>query len=161
MSKPVQDASSNQSLQALARLIVFVVALSLSSTAQQQQITLRFVDYQSGKPIGSLGVLSVLRNGKSSDKPAVSNAALKISGKTTKEGFITIPLPAALPVNLEITCLDTVTPLSANVSVADILKNGVAIEDAESTVRLTAAPGEVLILTRKLTARDRIRQEFP
>jgi hypothetical protein len=157
MSKLVRNVSSRQSLRALACLLVFVFAFSLSSMAQQK-ITLRFLDYQTGKPVSNIAVLATFWHG-------TSNVA-KISAKTNKDGAITVAMAANPSERLGIISGDTVNPVSAEISVSEILGKGAIVHSVtydKSAPKLEPAvhPGEVIILTEKLTLGKRVAREIP
>jgi len=160
MSKPLRNASCSHSVGKLAGL--FLLASALSHTAVGQQIiTLRFVDYQTGKPISNIRVTGFLWNGASMKSAARHQGVMsKVSTRTTADGTITIPIPSSTPEHLTISSIDTIDQLSTDLLVSQVLTTGLAVQaDADNTVdwKLMPAvsPGEVVIITRKLTARDR------
>jgi len=127
----------------------------------QQTLTLRFVDYQTGKPIANIRVTGVMWNGTSLKSATKQQGVVsKVSTRTTKDGLVTIALPASTPEHLNVSSIDTVDQLSTDLMVSQILTTGVTVQaDADHTVdwKLMPAegPGEAVIITKKQTARDR------
>lgn len=142
-----------------------LVVLALSSLGRaQQSVTVHFLDFRSGKPVASIEVGSILWNGTSlvaaiRDKRVV----LQTNTRTTKEGVMTVPVPFPTPEHLTISSLDTVNPVQAELSVAEILKAGAIVPYRRGTsdLRPQVKPGEVVILTQKLTAANRVAREVP
>jgi hypothetical protein len=157
MSKPLRNAN----LATLAALLLLAFALPLPSSAQQT-IALRFIDYESGKTISNIAVLSVLWNGTSLVTAAQNKTVVsKVSAKTGKEGQITVTVPSPTPEHLNISSLDTVNPVSAELSVPEILKEGVVVPYRKGNMRPSATAGQVIILTRRLSALNRAARETP
>jgi hypothetical protein len=139
--------------------------------AAQQAITLRFVDYRDGNPIRGIRVLSIFWDGTiPSDglvTPGVQKVASKIPAKTDSKGLIKLQVPISGAQHLEISSpFDTLGGVHTQLPVKEVLANGMTViadadHSGDSKSRAPASSGEVVIVTRKLTASDRMRQEFP
>lgn len=154
-------------------LVIATMSLPLFLQAQpQKEITLRFVDYETGQPIKKVGVTAVWWNGiippDGVITPAIQKIVSKVSSKTGSDGVIRLSLPTPAPEHLEVSSpFDTVDGVDAQLIVREVMENGTCvIADADNSPNSkllpgTKVPGEVVIFTRKLTARDRITREFP
>ena len=148
---------------AVVKRVVAFAVLSLVSqlVAAQQAVTLRFVDYKTGKPIPNIRVTGILWNGTSLKSATKDQGVVsKVSTRTTKDGLVTIPLPASIPEHLTVSSLDAVDQLSIDLVVSQVLATGVTVQtDADHLVDWKSmpveAPGEAVIITKKQTARDR------
>jgi hypothetical protein len=148
-------------LRLLLAGLLLVSALPLFA---QQKISLRFIDYESGKAISNIDILSIWWNGSSLvTAPQNQTVVSKVSAKTKGDGMITIPVPASIPEHLDISSLDTINPVSVDLPVLEILKTGVVVPYSKNgpNPRPSPTPEEVLVITRKLTARERVAREFP
>jgi hypothetical protein len=148
-------------LLAAAVLVLFVLGLPVYA---QQKIAVRFLDFKSGKGIKNIDVLSVLWNGATFQVAAQGRGVVsKRPSRTDKNGTITIPIPEPVPEHVRISSLDTVNPVIAEFSLSEILKSGTVMpyKKAKSNLQISATAGEIVILTRKLNAGDRIAREIP
>jgi len=144
-----------------ALLVVLVFAQPMYA---QQEITIRFLDFRSGKAIQKIDVLSILWDG-SSFKAAAQDGRLvsRVSAKTDKNGVIRIPIPEPIPTHVSISSLDTVNPVSVEIKLADILNSGVLIphKREKSNLQLSATAGQIIILTQKLGVAGKLALEIP
>ena len=153
----------------LLRLSGLLLLLSVGGSllSAQQTITLRLVDYETGLPIKNARVRAVWWNGTIPSNgvitPAVQKVVARLSTRTGNDGTIALSVPTPSPEHLEVSSpFDTVDGLDTQLSVAQVLASGICvIADADhspdaKTLRDRQAPGEVLVFTRKLTARDRV-----
>jgi len=147
-----------------AKLLLLLVFAS--PLAAQQTITLRFVDYQTGKPLTKVRVTAAFWNGTVPWTGVVTRdiqkVVAKLSAKTGSDGTISLPLPTPIPEHLEIiSSFDTIDSLDTNLNVKQVLEEGtMTVVNADhflgDTMLPKGGPGEVLVVTRKLTARDRV-----
>jgi hypothetical protein len=110
-------------------LIVFVLCGSMCA---QGKITVRFVDFQSGKPIADISALVTLRNGTSieaamKDKGVVS----KSNAKTAKDGSLAINVPA--PVN----------PVDAELMISSVVNAGAIVSYRKGRSGIEPWPSEI------------------
>jgi hypothetical protein len=149
-------------LPATAVALLFVIALSAPCVAQNA-ITLRFVDYRSGKPIPGVQVLATVWNGESLANFS-SKAEVRIT--TRRDGTIRVPLPVTPPDHLNLASFDTFDTLSVDLPMDRILKSGATVvvdahHSLDPQLKPVDEPGQVVIVTRKLTAGDRVASSFP
>lgn len=161
-SKRAVSAFGRHSLREPIYALLLALTLGLPLWAQDV-ITLRFVDYRSGKPISGLHVLCTVWEGTSFDAPTWAG---KTSTTTTSDGVTRVPLPTPLPQNLRIQAFDTVDPVSVNLALSQVLSSGVTVvanheHNLDPERRVANAPRQVVIVTRKLGANDRMAREFP
>jgi hypothetical protein len=129
----------------------------------QGPITVRFVDYRSGKPISRVGVLATVWNGESL---ATFSWKAEMRAKTNKGGVIRVPLPRTLPEHLDLSSFDTLDPLSVDLPIEKILQSGITVvinahHSLDPQSRPADTAGQVVVVTRKRNANDRIAREFP
>jgi len=89
-----------------------------------------------------------------------------MTAKSNQEGIIRVPLPMTVPEHLNLSSFDTFDPLAVDLPIDKILKSGLtAVVNADHNLDTQSqppdVPGQVVIVTRKLTAKDRIGREFP
>jgi hypothetical protein len=122
-------------------LIVFVLCGSMCA---QGKITVRFVDFQSGKPIADISALVTLRNGTSieaamKDKGVVS----KSNAKTAKDGSLAINVPAPVPEHLTIASLETVNPVDAELMISSVVNAGAIVSYRKGRSGIEPWPSEI------------------
>jgi hypothetical protein len=170
----------------LAYLLVF----DSSRPAQGQQvITVRFVDFRSGKPIKNFYLVeawsgkrtatvtedtTIVREGyeKAHDgtvtvrlpEREAATAIFESSTKADKEGRVIIHLPEIPPERIDVFSFD-LTELATDFSPAEVLEFGVVVpfrrDRANSKVKVLSKPGEIVVLSKRITAWDRMLQEIP
>lgn len=127
---------------------------------------MRFIDYHTGEAIKKARVTAVWWNGtipwNGVVTPGVQKIVAKVSTKTGSDGTIKLPVPMPAPQYLEVSSpFDTVDSLDTQLLVSQVLESGVCvIADADHSPDSNLlpngeAPGEVLVVTRQLTVRDR------
>ena len=149
----------------LVSLGALLLLVSLAARGQTQQaITIRFLDFKSGKPIKNLSVDVTLWDGKStgasvSDRTTISETSVK----TDDHGSLIVKIPDPAPEHISIFTLDLVQPSTPRISPGDVLKAGVVVPYRHANYQpgVMAQAGEIVILNRKLTAADRMRRELP
>jgi hypothetical protein len=133
----------------------------------QQQIALRFLDSRSGKPIEKLSVIVTFWNGDSGAHGLVPAERVigKSSARTDKDGRVIINLPKPVPDHLSVFQPDLVDSFSPDFSPTAVLASGIVApprhEKVHSKVQISARPGEIVVLNKRLTAVDRMRREIP
>lgn len=140
-----------------------LLALAPSGHAQQD-VTIRFLDFRSGKPIEGLNVTITAFDGYG-PRTSVSKKTIvfRISRKTDEKGRIIVPLTDALPNHVRIWA-----DLSESVpdfSPLEILKSGLILPYHQKRGKpmpdVSPKPGEIVIVNRRVTGWDRMRQEVP
>lgn len=143
---------------------VLLASLTLARPASaQREVSIRFLDFESGKPIKKLGVMITGYKGDPSHgKAADSTILFSVSKKTDQDGRVVVQLTEPLPDRIHVYSFDLAQSLSG-FSPAEVLKAGSVVEYRDNTPKLqiSAKPGEILILNRKLTAWDKMRREIP
>jgi hypothetical protein len=151
-------------------LLVFVPA-----TYGQSDITLRFLDSESGKPIRGISVSVFARDeikGPVSNSPIGTVRIDKNSQviKTDKEGKATFRVYQP---TLKYLLIDSVGELrgcsARDFSMEEVLHSGLVADYHAGRaqwcgtlrVRATANPGEIVIFDKKITKLDHARQEIP
>ncbi len=147
-----------------APICIFLIALALSlQLSAQQVITLRFIDYESGKPISHVSVGGYFWNGTPGKNQVTVS---KVSAKSSKDGVIKLSVPMPTPDHLNVVSFDTAEPLSADLSVGQVLTGGITLtvhKDGGKTSKTLPPenPGQILVMTRKLSLGSKIAREFP
>lgn len=143
-------------------LPVFSIAAQIATPVES--ITLRFIDYRSGKPITKVSIFVKGYNGRLTGRVADSTTIFSTWKKTDKEGKITIRLPRELPQRIYISSFD-LWASSPSFILADVLSSGAVApyrnSDELPKLNVTSKPGEIIILNRKLTAWDKTLREIP
>jgi hypothetical protein len=137
----------------------------------QAQITLRFIDPESGKPLkGIYGDILAGNTDKfdGTTKTIVWNATPK---KTDREGKVVFQLPDPVPRYLLCSAdvLDLHGCSSGVFSAKDVLRTGVvAVFDTKKLrwcgklkTQAAAKPGEIVIFDKRMTVWERMLQEIP
>ena len=130
----------------------------------QQDITVRFLECKSGRPIARLNVTITAFNEYG---PALSvdqsSIAFRNSTKADGNGRVVIHLSQLLPNHIRIWG-DFVEPVP-DFSPAEILISGAAlpckVNRTLPNLPVTAKPGEIIVNDKKVKAWDRVRQEMP
>jgi hypothetical protein len=128
----------------------------------QQAITVRFLDFKSGKPIKNLSVIVTLWNGKSTmDVSGMTNIS-ETRARTDDHGSLMVKVPDPTPEHISVFTPDLVQAVT-QLSPSDVLKAGgvVPYRRGRNKSDVTAQAAEIVILNHKLTAADRMRQEIP
>jgi len=141
-------------VRVLALAAVLLSLLSLTHPVYaQQEITVRFLNYKTGKPIQKISVTVVLWNGKVPGENRVSNARLK----TDKTGQILVHVPNLIPEHIYIGpegVSETMPGWNSPISVAEVLKSGLVVHSLSgrkpSGLKIFAKPGEIVDLNKKL-----------
>ena len=143
--------------------VLFLGTLTRAQTAQQ--IVVRFLDIQSGKPIRKLAVTFTFWNGDSGSRGRISSeqSVRTVSTRTDADGTIRLDVPEPVPQHLSIFQPDLVDPASIRLSPTGVLSSGVVLSSKRNKTDLVlkAAPGELVILSKRLTTTDRMRREIP
>ncbi len=142
-------------------LNVFVLCGSMCA---QEKVTVRFVDFQSGKPIANISALVTLWNGTSIEAAMKDKGVVaKSNAKTAKDGTFAIKVPAPVPEHLTIASLDTANPVDAELMISSVLNARAIVpyRKGSSGLKPSVTAGEVVILTRKITVQDRVSREIP
>jgi hypothetical protein len=128
----------------------------------QQAITVRFLDFKSGKPIKNLSVIVTLWNEKSAGNVSGVRNISETRSKTDDHGSLTVKVPDPMPEHISVFTPDLVQAVT-QLSPGDVLKAGVIVPYSRERNKsdMTAQAGEMVILNHKLTAADRMRQEVP
>jgi hypothetical protein len=149
-------------------LILLSALLPFTSVAvhgqTQQAITIRLLDFKSGKPIKKLNVDVTLWNGQSTGVLASGITIIaETRAKTDEHGSLVVKVPDPAPEHISIFTPDLAQPSTPRISPGDVLKAGVVVPYRHGNYQLgvTAQAGEIVILNHKLTAADRMRQELP
>jgi hypothetical protein len=144
----------------LSLLLLFT---SISVHGQiQRAITIRFLDFKSGKPVKNLSVIVTLWNGKSTmDVSGMTNIS-ETRARTDDHGSLVVRVPDPTPEHISVFTPDLAQAVT-QVSPRDVLKAGAVIpyRRGRNKSDVTAAAGEIVILNHKLTVADRMRQELP
>ena len=130
----------------------------------QKEITVRFVDYRSGKPITKLEVMVKGFNGKLTGRSADSTTIFNTSTRTDDQGKLIVPLPQVSPERISVSSFDLAESV-ASISLSDVLKSGAVAPyrngERHPSLSVAAKPGEIVILNRKLTVWEKMRREIP
>jgi hypothetical protein len=156
--------------------VAMFILLPRNSFAQQVDITLRFLDAESGKPIKGISVsVSAWENKEGIQKPKPSGV-LNIDKntqemKTDKDGKGIFHFYYQLSLKiLDVTTVRDLRGCSAfQFSIEEVLRSGVVANYQADNhkwcvplkARATAKPGEIVIFDKRMTVWDRIRQEIP
>jgi hypothetical protein len=152
----------------LSRLLLFLFAVAISpwpATAQSpQHITIRYIDYRSGKPLRGAHLGYYFWNGD--QRPLVRGA---VSTATGEDGEVTVTLPDPLPAHLSVFCVgeDIQNAAYLDVVPTEILKSGTVVpyprdkNMSKLKTRISAKPGEVFVLARRFTGWDWFLQGLP
>jgi hypothetical protein len=109
------------------RLLLNVFVL-YGSMCAQEKVTVRFVDFQSGKPIANISALVTLWNGASIEAAMKHKGVVsKTNAKTAKDGTLAINVPAPAPEHLTIASLETVNPVDAELMISSVLNAGAIV----------------------------------
>ena len=173
-------------------LLLFLFAL-VRLAYGQQRIAIRFVDYQSGKPIKNFYLAFEAFSGKWSaivtkDTSIVSEKYSKecygkvtvrlprresedatvvffASTKVDRDGTLSVHLPETLPEHIRVSAPLELWSSIPDFSPADVLETGEVVPfdhgHVDATTRFSRKPGEIVILTKRRTVWDRMRQEVP
>ena len=151
--------------------LLWLLSLFVIPAFGQTQITLRFIDSESGKPLK--GIYEGINGGNSdkrdgTTKTIVWQSALK---KTDNEGKVIVQLPEPAPryIFYSADVLQLHGCSSGVFLLEDIVRAGVVAGfNAKKTpwsctlkAQATAMPGEIIIFDRRLTLWEKIRQEIP
>jgi hypothetical protein len=156
--------------------ILFLNLLVLAPVAQaQKNITLRFLDAESGKPITGISVSVFAWDENEGRQEPPSGQVLKIDRnaqvvKTDKEGNAIFRIYEPILKYLVIDSAGELRGCSARrFSMEELIRSGVIASYStgqpkwcvELKAHATAKPGEIVIFDKRLTLWDRMRQEFP
>jgi hypothetical protein len=149
------------SLVSLKLLLLFT---SIDVHGQTQQvITVRFLDFESGKPIKKLNVIVTLWDGESTrEEVSGMKNIFETRARTDDHGSLLVKVPGPMPEHMSVFTPDLVQAVT-QLSPSDVLRAGAVIpyRRGRNKSDVTAQAGGVVILNHKLTAADRMRQELP
>jgi hypothetical protein len=140
---------------------------SQQASESQREISVQFLDFRSGKPIQRLNVIITFWNGDPGSHGRIdpNNVVHETSMRTDKDGKVTVPVPEPVPNRLIIFQPDLVDSFSPDFSPTEVLASGTVTtyrhDKSASRLQVSAKPGEIVILNKRLTAWDRMRQEIP
>lgn len=155
--------------QAIAWVALLFLVFPLGASAQD--ITMRLIDAKSGKPLRKVPVTMFAWNGPSTFPPDnVPKGEVVMHGTTDKEGRAVFHLPQPTPEHIG---FSVGTPWDfagcwrlRDLSPETVLRSGVVAhynvsQCGKSSVQVSANPGEVVILEKKLTLWEKMRREIP
>lgn len=155
----------------LVLAVVFLPAVSFAGpTHGQRVIIMRFLDYRSAKPLKNLYVSVTFWNGKNPKDVALPrNVVSRNTLKTDQHGKISISVPEQVPEHIYIMASDFFFNNPSMISTAEVLKSGLLLpypgkqqgKHPRHNPHLSAKPGEIIVLNKRMTAWDRILQEIP
>src|SRR5258708_17721006 len=164
LSYPLSSRKWSAKILLLYAALVPVLSTFGQVGADGQEITVRFVDYRSGSRIKKLDVMVEGFNGELTGRSADRTTVFSTSTKTDNEGKLIIRLPRLPPQQISIFSFDLAESTVA-FSLADVLKSGVVAlyrkGEGHSKLNVATKPREIVILNRKLTVWDKMRQEIP
>jgi hypothetical protein len=144
--------------------MIFVSFVLLVPLYAQQYITVRFLECKSGRPIARLNVTITAFN-EYGPRLSVdqSSIAFRNSMKADGNGRVVIHLSQLLPNHIRIWG-DLVEPVP-DFYPAEIVKSGAVlpckVNRTHPNLAVTAKPGEIIVINKKITAWNRMRQEMP
>jgi hypothetical protein len=148
----------------LVPLTLLTLIAPLAVRGQTPQIiTIRFLDFKSGKPIKKLNVIVTLWNGESTREEVSGMKNISETRvRTDDHGSLLVKVPGPVPEHISVFTPDLAQAVT-QLSPSDVLKAGgvVPFRPGRNKSDVTAQAGEVVILNHKLTAADRMRQELP
>lgn len=160
----------------------------------QGQITVRFVDYRSGKPIKNFYLSFEAWNGKRNGAIITKDTSItrekyskeldgkvsvrlppreseektiifEASTKVDREGRLTIYFPETVPEHIRLSTIGDLWSQAPDLDPSDVIENGKVVPfprgHISSPLQFSPTPGEIVILSKRVTAWDRIRQEIP
>jgi len=135
----------------------------------QQQVTLRFLDVRSGKPIDNLQVFLTFWNDgvhlRGKIVPTRDDVVRETQATTDKDGVVAADVPQPIPGHLDAFSFDLAYPFNHDFSPVAVIASGVIAQPRhqklDSKIQASAKPGEIVILNKRLTAVDRMRREIP
>jgi hypothetical protein len=131
-----------------------------------RQIVVRFLNMGSRKPIRNYPVTVTQWNSAAEDSPPFAkDVASSLSARTDKRGVVVVRLTDPPAKSVSVVCFDLAGGGTGRIDLGEVVKSGVALKFDEKArswkSKSTERPGEILILTRKLTLWERIRRELP
>lgn len=152
----------------IALLIPFLQAgVPTGAQPASQQITVRFLDPRSGKPIRKYPVVVIKWNSGAGAKdwqPLTKYVTSSLTARTDANGVVVVnvdPLAKFITVDF----YDLAGGGTHRIDLGEVVKEGLTLKFDEKAgawrTEHTARPGELLILTRKLTLWERMRRELP
>lgn len=154
----------SQQFKLFAQTLFLLSSAFVGQACAQQGIAIRFLNFESGKPITSVNVEITLWNGKSglastTDRTVIS----KEMAKTDSEGRIMVSVPEPLPEHISFFAPDLVKPTGPRLSIGEILASGVLVpfHKEKASKLVSVQPGELVILNKHLSAADRMKREIP
>ena len=151
--------------------LLFIIVPLLPGTAgygqATQQIAIRLLDFDSGKPIKKLSLSLTFWNGNPEPDGWLTRNSIVREGsaRTNEEGRIVVDVPRPVPEHLRLFHPDLTDPYSPDLSLAEALKSGIVVAYKHSTKGPTAQAsskqGEIVIFNKRRTAWERMRQEVP
>lgn len=156
------------------RVVPFLCVLAVSGVAISQptagqptrQITIRFLNFKTLKPLRGLAVIVTISNedngkGISESGDRVTNLSLK----TDHSGTLRVNVPVPYPKSVTVFAPGLVDNVVSEFSIAAVMESGAIRrfpgQQFNKKREGDVDPGQVLILSRKETAWDRIKREFP
>jgi hypothetical protein len=148
---------------ALLGCVLFLLA---PLRASAQDLTIRVIDARSGKPLRRVDVAVVSWNGP----PTSPKDKLAMDGTTDSEGRVLFRLPQPLRAHIGFEVGDPWDLAGCwhvrGASPEAVLRYGLVADYNESKcgkskVKVSARPGEVIIVERKLTTWEKMRRELP
>ena len=160
----------------------------------QQRITIRFVDYRSGKPIKNFYVSFDAWSGKRSGAIITKNTSIirekyskerdgkvsvclppreseektvifEASTKVDRDGRLTIYFPEVLPEHISVSTISDLWSSPPAFDPSEVIKTGEVVpfkpDHIDARPQFSRTPGEIVIVSKKRTAWDRMRQEIP
>jgi len=162
MNTLVTDVLRKVAVGLLTALPIAMFALVPSDHAQN--VTLRFLDFRTGQPIKGLKVTVTAFNEYGEHGSVLEKTiAFRIFRKTDQDGQVVVDFAESLSNHIRIWA-----DLSESVpdfSPAEVLKSGLVLPYLKSTIKPMAStslrPAEVVIVNKRVTTGDRMRQEIP
>ena len=183
--------------QGQRRVLMLAFLLCLFTSVQpalgQQQITIRFVDYRSGKPIKNFylsfdawsgkrsGAIitkdtSIIREKYSKERDGKVTVRLsprqseektvifEASTKVDRDGRLTVYFPETLPEHIRVLTFDLWSS-PPDFDPSEVINTGEVVpfkhDHVDACPQCSRTPGEILIVSKKRTVWDRMRQEIP
>ena len=149
-------------------LIVIVLTGIVPADARppRQQVTLRYLDQKSGKPIRNFPVvIHQWRTPARDFRGLAQDFAGSQSSRTNRNGEVIVWLAEPPPGSISIVCFDLVKEATWPIDIPDVLKSGVVLRVDTKTWKwireLNGKPGEIVIYDRKRRLWERMLLEIP
>jgi hypothetical protein len=168
---------ADTSLTALKRRIVLLIGgialwfLVAPLGASAQHITVRLINAKSGKPLREVPVTMFFWNGPPTFRPDnIPKGEVVVHTTTDAKGQAVFHMPEAIPEHIGFSIGGPRDFVGCwrqrDLSLEAVIRSGVVADYNESKcgklrTKVSAEPGEVVIVDKKLTLRDQMRQEIP